>query len=182
MILQISTTPLPGLLCLEPGIHIDGRGFFYESFNARDFAQATGLNWSFVQDNHAKSVRGVLRGLHYQAKHPQDKVVRVVAGEVFDVAVDIRKGSPTFGKWYGAQLSAENRRQMVIPAGFAHGYLALSDSAELLYKTTDYWYPECERSIRWNDPGIGIEWPGPSMPVMAQRDQDAPLLRDIAFD
>jgi dTDP-4-dehydrorhamnose 3,5-epimerase len=156
---QVTTTPIEGVLVLEPKIFGDERGFFFESFNARDFANATGLAVSFVQDNHSKSAKGVLRGLHYQEQHAQGKLVRVTHGAVFDVVVDIRKGSPTFGKWFGQELSAENKMQMWIPAGLAHGFLVISESAEFLYKTTDYYYPEFERSLLWKDAAIGVEWP-----------------------
>ena len=156
---KTSTTPIDGVLVLEPKVFGDARGFFFESFNARDFAQATGLNESFVQDNHSKSAKGVLRGLHFQTQHAQGKLVRVTQGAVFDVAVDIRKGSPTFGKWFGLELSAENNKQLWIPAGLAHGFLVISESAEFLYKTTDYYHPEFERSLLWNDPTVGVEWP-----------------------
>lgn len=156
---QVMQTPLEGVLVLEPKVFGDARGFFFESFNARDFAQATGLQHTFVQDNHSKSAKGVLRGLHYQVQHAQGKLVRVTQGSVFDVAVDIRKDSPTFGQWFGQELSAENKKQMWIPAGLAHGFLVTSESAEFLYKTTDYYHPEFERSLLWNDPAIGIEWP-----------------------
>ncbi|PUE31178.1 dTDP-4-dehydrorhamnose 3,5-epimerase [Limnohabitans sp. Jir61] len=156
---QVTTTPIDGVLVLEPKVFGDARGFFFESFNARDFEQATGLKETFVQDNHSKSAKGVLRGLHYQSQHAQGKLVRVTQGAVFDVAVDIRKGSPTFGQWYGQELSAENKKQMWIPAGLAHGFLVMSDGAEFLYKTTDYYYPEYERSLLWNDATVGIEWP-----------------------
>jgi dTDP-4-dehydrorhamnose 3,5-epimerase len=156
---QVTTTPIDGVLVLEPKVFGDARGFFFESFNARDFEQATGLKETFVQDNHSKSVKGVLRGLHYQVQHAQGKLVRVTQGAVFDVAVDIRHGSPTFGQWFGLELSAENKKQLWIPAGLAHGFLVISESAEFLYKTTDYYHPEFERSLLWNDPAIGIEWP-----------------------
>ena len=156
---QVTQTPIDGVLVLEPKVFGDARGFFFESFNAKDFEQATGLKETFVQDNHSKSAKGVLRGMHYQVQHAQGKLVRVTQGAVFDVAVDIRKGSPTFGLWFGLELSAENKKQLWIPAGLAHGFLVISDSAEFLYKTTDYYHPEFERSILWNDPAIGIEWP-----------------------
>jgi len=159
MAYEVTATPIDGVLVLEPKVFGDDRGFFFESFNARDFEQATGLKETFVQDNHSKSGKGVLRGMHYQVQHAQGKLVRVTQGSVFDVAVDIRKGSPTFGKWYGRELSAENKKQMWIPAGLAHGFLVTSDSAEFLYKTTDYYHPEFERSLLWNDPEIGVEWP-----------------------
>lgn len=156
---QTTQTPIDGVLVLEPKVFGDARGFFFESFNARDFAQATGLNETFVQDNHSKSAKGVLRGLHYQTQHAQGKLVRVTQGAVFDVAVDIRKGSSTFGQWFGLELSAENKKQLWIPAGLAHGFLVTSESAEFLYKTTDYYHPEFERSLLWNDPAMGIDWP-----------------------
>lgn len=156
---QVTKTPIEGVLVLEPKVFGDARGFFFESFNARDFEQATGLNETFVQDNHSKSAKGVLRGLHYQVQHAQGKLVRVAQGAVFDVAVDIRKDSPTFGQWFGLELSAENNKQIWIPAGLAHGFLVTSESARYLYKTTDYYHPEFERSILWSDSAIGIEWP-----------------------
>ena len=156
---QVTTTSIDGVLVLEPKVFGDARGFFFESFNARDFEQATGVQRTFVQDNHSKSGKGVLRGLHYQTQHAQGKLVRVTQGAVFDVAVDIRQGSPTFGKWFGVELSAENNKQLWIPEGLAHGFLVTSESAEFLYKTTDYYHPEFERSLLWNDPAIGIEWP-----------------------
>jgi dTDP-4-dehydrorhamnose 3,5-epimerase len=176
-------TALPEVLILEPKVFGDERGFFYESFNARNFEETTGLTCSFVQDNHSKSNQGVLRGMHYQIQHPQGKLVRVVAGEVFDAAVDIRRNSANFGKWVGVRLSAENKRQLWVPEGFAHGFLVLSESAEFLYKTTDYWYPEHERSISWNDPAVGIDWPLAGAPVLSAKDERASLLRDAAvFD
>ncbi len=171
-------TAIPEVLILEPRVFGDARGFFLESFNARDFAQATGMNVEFVQDNHSKSAQGVLRGLHYQIQHAQGKLVRVVEGEVFDVAVDLRKSSPTFGKWVGVNLSADNHRQLWVPPGFAHGFVVLSESAQFLYKTTDYWYPEHERSLLWNDPAIGIDWPIDAQPLLAAKDAAASLLRD----
>ena len=166
----VTPTAIADVLILEPKVFGDARGFFYESFNARDFAQATGLDVHFVQDNHSKSAQGVLRGLHYQIQHPQGKLVRVVQGEVFDVAVDLRKSSPTFGQWVGVHLSADNHRQLWVPPGFAHGFVVLSESAEFLYKTTDYWYPEHERSLLWNDPEVGIAWPVQGQPLLAAKD------------
>jgi dTDP-4-dehydrorhamnose 3,5-epimerase len=157
--MKVIPTSIPEVLIIEPKIISDNRGFFFESFNEKAFSQGTGLNVSFVQDNHSHSVRGVLRGLHYQIQHPQGKLVRVVHGAVFDVAVDIRKSSPTFGRWIGVELTEENCRQLWTPIGFAHGFLVLSDSADFLYKTTDYYAPKFERSILWNDPTIGIQWP-----------------------
>ena len=166
----VTPTPLSGALVLEPKVFGDARGWFYESFNARDFAAATGLARDFVQDNQSGSVQGVLRGLHYQIEHAQGKLVRVLAGEVFDVAVDLRQDSPTFGKWHGVLLSAENRQQFWVPEGFAHGYLVKSSWAEVAYKTTDYWRPEHERSLLWSDADIGIEWPLDGAPVLAAKD------------
>ena len=174
----VTHTAIAEVLILEPKVFGDARGFFFESFNARDFAQVTGLEVDFVQDNHSKSARGVLRGLHYQIQHPQGKLVRVVQGEVFDVAVDLRQSSSTFGKWVGVNLSADNKRQLWVPPGFAHGFVVLSESAEFLYKTTDYWYPEHERSLLWNDPVIGIDWPLDAQPLLAAKDAAAALLRD----
>jgi len=171
-------TAIPDVLVLEPKVFGDARGFFFESFNARDFAQATGVDVQFVQDNHSKSVKGVLRGMHYQIQHPQGKLVRAVQGSVFDVAVDLRKSSPTFGRWVGTVLSAENHLQLWVPPGFAHGFVVLSESAEFLYKTTDYWYPEHERSLLWNDPEIGIEWPIDSTPQLAAKDLAGKLLAE----
>jgi len=169
-------TALPEVLILEPKIFEDERGLFFESFNARDFEGATGLKREFVQDNHSSSLKGVPRGLHYQVKRPQGKLVRVIRGEVFDVAVDLRRSSPNFGKWAGARLSAENRQQLWVPEGFGHGYMVISESAEVLYKTTDYWYPEHERSLLWNDPTIAIEWPLTGSPRLAPRDAAAKRL------
>jgi dTDP-4-dehydrorhamnose 3,5-epimerase len=170
----VTPTAIPDVLILEPKVFGDARGFFFESFNQRDFEQATGVHATFVQDNHSLSVRGVLRGLHYQIRHPQGKLVRVVRGEVFDVAVDLRQGSPTFGRWVGEVLSADNQKQMWVPPGFAHGFLVLSEVAEYLYKVTDYWYPEHERSLLWNDPALGIAWPldrcGPQAPTLSDKD------------
>lgn len=166
----VTRTDLPEILILEPKIFGDDRGFFFESYNQRDFQQATGLDVTFVQDNHSKSAKGVLRGLHYQIQHPQGKLVRVTQGLVFDVAVDLRRSSPNFGKWVGVQLSAENKRQLWIPAGFAHGFIVMSESADFLYKTTDYWFPEYERSLLWCDPTIGIHWPIEGDPKLTVKD------------
>jgi len=157
--MKVTSCAIPDVLLIEPRVFGDVRGFFYESFNQQAFHAATGVNLKFVQDNHSKSARGVLRGLHYQLHQPQGKLVRVVAGEVFDVAVDIRRDSPTFGQWVGEVLSGDNKRQLWIPPGLAHGFVVLSDSAEFLYKTTDYYTPEHERCIAWNDPTLAIEWP-----------------------
>lgn len=176
--MNVVTTPLDGLLVLEPRVFGDDRGFFFESFNARRFAELTGVTAPFVQDNHSRSARNVLRGLHYQIQQAQGKLVRVTAGAVFDVAVDLRKSSPTFGQWYGLELSAENKRQLWIPAGFAHGFVVTSEAAEFLYKTTDYWAPEYERSILWNDPAVGITWPLDGAPLLSGKDQAGKLLAD----
>jgi dTDP-4-dehydrorhamnose 3,5-epimerase len=157
--MKVTATSLPEVLIIEPKVFGDARGFFFESFNQRAFNNATGLNEIFVQDNHSRSAKGVLRGLHYQIQQPQGKLVRVVRGAVFDVAVDMRKSSANFGRWVGVELSEDNHRQQWVPAGFAHGFLVTSESAEFLYKTTDYYAPEFERCVAWNDPTIGIEWP-----------------------
>jgi dTDP-4-dehydrorhamnose 3,5-epimerase len=178
---QVTQTPLAGVLVLEPKVFGDARGFFFESFNQRDFNQATGLSETFVQDNHSKSSKGVLRGLHYQTQHAQGKLVRVTQGAVFDVAVDIRPGSGTFGHWFGLELSADNKKQMWIPAGLAHGFLVTSESAEFLYKTTDYYHPEFERSLLWSDPAIGIDWHLELLdaaPFLAAKDAQAPILKE----
>jgi len=166
-------TEIPEVLIIEPKVYGDQRGFFYESFNERVWQQATGVQARFVQDNHSRSVRGVLRGLHYQIRQPQGKLVRCIVGEVFDVAVNLRKSSPTFGKWVGVHLSAENKRQLWVPEGFAHGFLVLSEVAEFLYKTTDYYAPEHERCIRWNDPDLGIDWPFDGTPLLSVKDADS---------
>jgi len=171
--LKVTPTSIPEVLLIEPTIFGDERGFFYESFNQKAWQSATGLSTVFVQDNHSRSVKNVLRGLHYQIRHPQGKLVRVIAGEVFDVAVDIRKSSPTFGRWVGVTLTAENKRQIWVPEGFAHGFLVVSETAEFLYKTTDYWYPEYERSIVWNDPDLAIDWPLTGEPLLARKDAEA---------
>lgn len=176
--MQVQPTAIPDVLIIEPKAFGDDRGFFYESFNARRFTELTGCAANFVQDNHSKSSRNVLRGLHYQIRQPQGKLVRVVAGEVFDVAVDLRRSSPTFGRWVGVLLSAENKRQLWVPEGFAHGFVVTSESAEFLYKTTDYWAPDHERSILWNDPAIGIEWPTGLEPVLSAKDAHAKPLAD----
>ncbi|MBL8383589.1 MAG: dTDP-4-dehydrorhamnose 3,5-epimerase [Burkholderiales bacterium] len=167
--MHITATAIADVLQIEPRVFGDDRGFFFESFNQRAFREAAGLAAEFVQDNHSKSARNVLRGLHYQIRQPQGKLVRVVAGAVFDVAVDIRRASPTFGRWVGQVLSAENKRQLWIPPGFAHGFLVLSDSAEFLYKTTDYWAPEHERCIRWDDATLAIAWPDLGAPPLLSR-------------
>ena len=169
--MQIQKTDIPDVMIIEPKVFGDDRGFFFESFNERRFAELTGTSPHFVQDNHSRSARNVLRGLHYQIRQPQGKLVRVTSGEVFDVAVDMRRSSPTFGRWVGVNLSAENKRQLWIPEGFAHGFVVTSESAEFLYKTTDYWAPEYERSVRWDDPAIGIRWPLQGAPLLSAKDQ-----------
>ncbi|MFZ6692576.1 dTDP-4-dehydrorhamnose 3,5-epimerase [Undibacterium sp. SXout20W] len=176
--MNVIKTNLPEVMIIEPKVFGDERGFFYESFNAKKFAELTGVDLPFVQDNHSMSAKNILRGLHYQIQQAQGKLVRVVSGEVFDVAVDLRKSSPRFGQWTGVYLSEENNRQMWIPPGFAHGFLVTSDKAEFLYKTTNYWAPEHERSLFWNDPAIGIEWPLKETPMMSGKDQVAKLLAD----
>jgi dTDP-4-dehydrorhamnose 3,5-epimerase len=169
---------IPDVVLFEPRVFGDERGFFFESFNQKIFDEVVGRAVTFVQDNHSRSVKGVLRGLHYQVRQPQGKLVRVVQGEVFDVAVDIRRGSPTFGQWVGAHLSAENKRQLWVPEGFAHGFVVLSETAEFLYKTTDYYAPAHERCIAWNDPEIAIEWPFAGEPQLSGKDQQAKLLAE----
>ena len=164
-------TSLPGVLILEPTVFGDTRGFFFESFNQQAFQQASGLDVQFVQDNHSRSAQGVLRGLHYQIQQPQGKLVRVVRGSVFDVAVDVRRSSPTFGCWVGVDLTEDNHRQLWVPPGFAHGFVVTSETADFLYKTTDYYAPEFERCIAWNDPAIGIEWPLDAPPQLSAKDQ-----------
>lgn len=168
--MKVLPTKLSGVLVLEPKVFGDSRGFFFESFNRRVFAEASGMELDFVQDNHSRSAKGVLRGLHYQIKQPQGKLVRVVRGAVFDVAVDLRKSSPTFGQWVGVELSEDNQRQLWIPPGFGHGFAVISESADFLYKTTDYYAPEHERCIIWDDPAIGIEWPLAN-PALSAKDQ-----------
>ena len=176
--MKVIPTAIPGALIIEPKVFGDARGFFYESFNQQAFDAATGTRFSFVQDNHSRSAKGVLRGLHYQlAPRAQGKLVRVVRGAVFDVAVDIRRSSPTFGQWVGAELSEENQRQFWIPPGFAHGFLVLSESADFLYKTTDYYSPEQERCIAWDDPAIGVAWPDAGLvPKLSAKDQQGRAL------
>lgn len=176
--MQIQTTDLPGIVIIEPKVFGDDRGFFYESFNEQRFEEATGQRVHFVQDNHSRSARSVLRGLHYQIQQAQGKLVRVIMGEVYDVAVDIRKSSPHFGRWTAVRLSAENRRQLWIPPGFAHGFVVTSDYAEFLYKTTDYWAPQHERCIRWDDPALGITWPLDGAPALSPKDAAGALLAD----
>ncbi len=169
--MKVIQTAIPDVFILEPAIFGDQRGFFLESYNQQTFLNLTGVNASFVQDNHSRSGKNVLRGLHYQIKQPQGKLVRVASGAVFDVAVDLRKSSPTFGRWVGVELTGENHRQFWVPAGFAHGFLVLSEQADFLYKTTDYYAPEFERCISWNDPEIGIEWPIDIAPSLSAKDQ-----------
>lgn len=176
--MKVIATAIPDVLIIEPNVFGDDRGFFFESFNRRKFAELTGCDIDFVQDNHSRSVKNVLRGLHYQIQQPQGKLVRVVQGAVFDVAVDIRRSSPTFGQHIGLELTAENKRMLWIPEGFAHGFVVISDSAEFLYKTTDYWAPEFERSIAWNDPAIGIHWPIQGDPALSAKDQQAKPLAE----
>ncbi|HEX9301448.1 MAG TPA: dTDP-4-dehydrorhamnose 3,5-epimerase [Casimicrobiaceae bacterium] len=175
--MNVTPTALPDVRIIEPRVFGDKRGFFFESWNARAFA-ASGIEATFVQDNHSRSGRGVLRGLHYQIEHAQGKLVRCVTGEVFDVAVDLRRSSATFGRSIGVALSAENRRMLWIPPGFAHGFVVLSDAADFLYKTTDYWYPEHERTLLWNDPALGLAWPLDGAPVLNAKDAaGTPLAR-----
>jgi dTDP-4-dehydrorhamnose 3,5-epimerase len=176
--MQAIRTAIPDLVILEPKVFGDDRGFFYESFNARSFRELTGTDAEFVQDNHSKSVRGVLRGLHYQLQQAQGKLVRCTVGEVLDVAVDIRRASPTFGKAVTVRLSAENKRQFWVPPGFAHGFVVLSETAEFLYKTTDYWAPEHERCIAWNDPALAIDWEFDGEPQLSAKDKLGKLLAE----
>ena len=176
---------IPEVVLIEPKVFGDARGFFFESFNQKAFNEATGTNHQFVQDNHSRSSRGVLRGLHYQIQQPQGKLVRVARGAVFDVAVDIRRSSPTFGQWVGAELTEDNQHQLWVPPGFAHGFLVLSESADFLYKTTDYYAPQHERCIAWNDPSIGISWPALAQgqqPLLSAKDSAAPLLASLGAD
>jgi dTDP-4-dehydrorhamnose 3,5-epimerase len=176
--LKVVPTSIPGLLMLEPRVFEDERGFFFESFNQRLLKESIGRDVQFVQDNHSRSAKYVLRGLHYQIRQAQGKLVRVTTGEVFDVAVDIRRSSPTFGQWVGVTLSGENKRQLWIPEGFAHGFIVLSEFAEFLYKTTDYWAPEYERGLAWNDPAIAIKWPIDTEPRLSAKDRIAPPLSE----
>ncbi|MBD2600395.1 MULTISPECIES: dTDP-4-dehydrorhamnose 3,5-epimerase [Microcystis] len=169
--MKVIPTEIPDVLIIEPQVYGDDRGFFLESFNQKDFREKTGVNTTFVQDNHSMSLKNVLRGLHYQIPNPQGKLVRVVSGSVFDVAVDARQSSPTFGQWVGCVLSAENKRIFWVPEGFAHGFLVLSDRAEFLYKTTNYYYPKYEKTISWNDADLGIDWPLETPPILSPKDQ-----------
>ena len=181
--MEVITTEIPGVFIFKPKVFGDERGFFMESFNRRSWLKATGVDCEFVQDNHSRSGRGVLRGLHYQIKQPQGKLVRVVSGEVFDVAVDVRRSSPTFGKWTGIRLSADNKLQFWVPPGFAHGFMVLSEQADFLYKATDFYAPEHERTIIWSDPELGISWPSEITPELSNKDSEAPLFRDAeVFD
>ena len=179
--MKVTPTAIPGVLILEPKVFGDARGFFMESFNQQVFREQTGLNVDFVQDNHSRSAKGVLRGLHYQLVQPQGKLVRVVSGAVIDVALDIRSQSPTFGQSVAVELTAQNHRQLWIPPGFAHGFLVLSEWADFLYKTTAYYAPEHERAVRWDDPALGIAWPLDGPPTLSARDRDAPLLKNSAL-
>ncbi len=179
--MKVTRLAIPEICLLEPRVFADDRGFFFESFNQRRFNEALGREVVFVQDNHSRSSKNVLRGLHYQITRPQGKLVRVVQGEVFDVAVDIRKSSPTFGRWAGEVLSAENKKQLWIPEGFAHGFVTLSDHAEFLYKTTEYYAPDCERCIRWDDSEIGIKWPFVGEPLVSAKDGAAPSFLSAEF-
>lgn len=176
--MQIFKTAIPDVFIVEPKVFGDDRGFFFESFNQSAFNRLLNADVTFVQDNHSRSVRNVLRGLHYQIQQPQGKLVRVVSGEVYDVAVDVRKSSPTFGQWVGVYLSGDNKRQLWIPEGFAHGFVVTSEHAEFLYKTTNYWVPEYERSILWNDPVLAIDWPVNGTPILSAKDQCAQLMAD----
>ncbi|MGQ9499784.1 MAG: dTDP-4-dehydrorhamnose 3,5-epimerase [Dissulfurimicrobium sp.] len=176
--MNVIPTDIPDVLIIEPKVFNDDRGFFYESYNRKRFFEVTGIDCDFVQDNHSRSIKNVLRGLHYQIRQTQGKLIRVILGEVFDVAVDIRRRSPNFGKWVAVSLSAENRRILWVPPGFAHGFLVLSDVAEFLYKTTDYWAPEFERSIIWNDPDLAINWPISGKPILSPKDMAGKLFKD----
>lgn len=175
--MKVTPTALPEVLILEPDVFGDERGFFMESWNARTFREATGLNVTFVQDNHSRSLKNVLRGIHYQVVKPQGKLVRAATGSVFDVAVDLRRSSSNFGKWASVELSADNKKQLWIPPGFGHAFLVLSDYADFLYKTTEYWMREHDRALRWDDPAIGIEWPLTGAPLLAAKDTAAPTLQ-----
>ncbi|TSA49847.1 MAG: dTDP-4-dehydrorhamnose 3,5-epimerase [Nitrosomonadales bacterium] len=177
--MKVIPTAIPAVLIIEPRVFGDTRGFFFESFNQRAFSQATGLDVNFVQDNHSRSAKSVLRGLHYQIRQPQGKLVRVVRGAVFDVTVDIRKSSATFGQWVGVELTEDNHHQLWIPPGFAHGFYVLSDSADFLYKTTDYYAPEFERSLVWNDPKIAIAWPLDTQPIVSAKDAQGMSLANV---
>lgn len=179
--MKVTKTAIPDVLVVEPTVFGDDRGFFYESYNERKWKELTGLDTCFVQDNHSKSTQGVLRGIHYQIKHSQGKLVRVVAGEVYDVAVDLRKSSPTFGKWVAEHLSAENKKMLWVPEGFGHGFLVLSETAEFLYRTTDFYAPEHERCIVWNDPDLKIAWPGDIEPQLSEKDAKGRLFAEAEY-
>ena len=179
--MNIISTKISGVLIIEPQAFTDSRGFFYESYNEKAFSEKTGVVAHFVQDNHSRSAQNVLRGLHYQIQKPQGKLLRVIAGAVFDVAVDLRKSSPTFGQWVGYLLSAENKRQIWVPEGFAHGFLVVSEFAEVLYKTTDYYAPQYERCVLWNDPDLGIDWLLKTDPVLSAKDQAGKRLKEAEF-
>ena len=179
--MKVIRTEIPDVLMIEPKVFGDERGFFFESYNERQWKEATGLEVKFIQDNHSRSLGGVLRGLHYQISQPQGKLVRVISGEVFDVAVDLRKSSPSFGRWVGMHLSADNKRQLWIPGGFAHGFLVVSEAAEFLYKTTEYYAPEHERCIIWNDPDLGIRWPVRGEPVLSVKDAKGLSFKDAEY-
>lgn len=176
--MKVTPTSIPEVLVFEPRVFGDDRGFFFESYNAREFAEVTGMHPIFVQDNHSRSARNVVRGLHYQVRQPQGKLVRVVAGAIWDVVVDIRASSPFFGRWIGVELSAENRRQLWVPPGFAHGFAVISEHAECLYKTTDYWAPEHERTILWSDPALAIDWRLDGAPMLSGKDSQGKLLAE----
>ena len=181
--MRATPTAIAGVLVIEPKVFADERGFFFESYNERAFAQATGVTAKFVQDNHSRSLRNTLRGLHYQIQQAQGKLVRAVVGEVFDVVVDLRRSSPTFGQWEGHHLSAENKNMLWIPAGFAHGFIVLSEYADFLYKTTDYWAPQHERTLLWNDPELAIAWPLAGEPILAAKDRAGKRLSEAeVFD
>ncbi|MFK0331747.1 dTDP-4-dehydrorhamnose 3,5-epimerase [Rhizobium sp. NPDC090275] len=176
--MKVSSLAIPEVLLIEPTVYGDERGFFFESFNQARFNEAAGAEVSFVQDNHSKSAKGVLRGLHYQISQAQGKLVRVVEGEVFDVSVDLRRSSPTFGQWVGEILSSDNKRQLYIPPGFAHGFVVLSETAQFLYKTTDFYSPQHERAIIWNDPTVNVSWPIDTAPTLSSKDAQAPSMKD----
>ena len=182
--MKVTPTQIPDVLIIEPKVFGDERGFFFESFNLKAFREATGLDVDFVQDNHSRSQRGVLRGLHYQLRQAQGKLVRVVSGRVFDVAVDLRRSSPTFGRWEGVELSEDNHRQVWVPAGFAHGFVVLSETADFLYKTTDYYAPEHERCLAWDDPSVGVDWPLEGIePLLSAKDRQGKSLAEAeTFD
>ena len=181
--MRVTPTAISGVLLLEPRVFADARGYFFESYNERAFAEATGIAAKFVQDNHSRSVKNTVRGLHYQIQQAQGKLVRVVAGEIFDVVVDLRRSSPSFGKWVGHRLSAENKNMLWIPPGFAHGFAVLSEEADFLYKITDYWAPQHERTLLWNDPDLAIAWPLAGEPILAAKDRAGKRLSEAeVFD